>query len=261
MTTRDRRAKQEAAAVAEAKSKSFDDAAKEYIKARKAGWANAKHAAQWSATLKTYASPMIGRLPVSAIDTDLVLKVLQPIWQTKNETAHRVRGRIEAVWGWSKAHKYCSGDNPAEWGTLKHLLAERKNVHKVEHHPALPYAELPAFMRDLRKRYGIGPLALEFLVLTAARTGEVIGARWNEFDLAAKLWTVPAERMKADSEHQAPLSARAIAIVREMATIKSGEFVFPGAKRGKPLSNMALLTVLRRRESDGITVHGFRSCF
>ena len=210
--------------------------------------------------MQTYASPKFGKLPVSAIDTAMVMRVLEPIWSSKNETAHRVRGRIEAVLNWAKVHGYRSGENPALWrGHLDHLLPARGRVHKVEHHAALPYDELPDFMRDLRKRDGVAAKALQFAILTATRTSEVLNATCSEFDLDNKLWRIPAERMKGGREHRVPLCDRAVAIVQE--TVSSGEFVFPGAKRGRPLSNMAMLTTLRRMQRGDLTVHGFRSTF
>ena len=257
-----RRAEREAAAVAQAKSMSFDMAMEAYIDSHRAGWKSDKHAAQWKATLTAYASPVFGKLPVSAIDTGMVMRVLQPIWSSKNETAHRLRGRIEAVLSWAKAHGYRHGENPATWrGHLDHLLPARKKVHKVEHHAALPYAKQPAFMRALRKRFGVAALALEFAILTATRTSETLGAAWSEFELAEKLWSIRGERMKGGREHRVPLSDRAVAIVQEMQTVRHGDFVFPGAKRGKPLSNMAMLNTLKRIGRDDLTAHGFRSTF
>jgi integrase len=257
-----RRAEEEAAAIAEARSISFDSAVAQYIESHKAGWKSDKHAKQWQATLTAYASPVFGKLPVSAVDTGLVMRVLQPIWSTKTETASRVRGRIESVLSWAKVQGYRSGENPALWrGHLDHLLPARRKVRKVTHHAALPCAELPAFMRALRRRYGIAALALEFAILTATRTSETLNAAWAEFDLAHKLWIIPAKRMKADSEHRVPLCDRAIAIVEEMKTVRSGDYVFPGAKRRRPLSNMAMLVTLRRMERGDLTTHGFRATF
>jgi integrase len=257
-----RRAEQEATAIAEARSISFDKATEAYIESHRAGWKSDKHVGQWQATLSTYASPVFGRLPVSAIDTGMVMRVLQPIWASKNETAHRLRGRIEAVLGWARVHGYRSGENPAQWRNhLDHLLPKRAKVHKVEHHAALPYHQTPDFMRDLRERFGVAPLALEFTILCAVRTSETLNADWNEFDLDDKLWTIPPARMKGGREHRVPLCDRAVAIVREMQTVKSGEFVFPGARRGRPLSNMAMLTTLRRMKRGDLTTHGFRSTF
>jgi integrase len=257
-----RREAKQAVIVAEAKLKTFDECRDDYIEAHKAGWKNDKHAAQWKATLETYASSIFGSLPVKEVDTGLVMRVLSPIWASKNETAHRVRGRIESVLSWAKVHGYRRGGNPARWrGHIDQLLPKRSKVHKVEHHAALPYDEMPAFMRDLRKRDGVAALALEFAILTATRTSETLNAVYSEIDLKNKLWTIPAERMKGDREHRVPLSDRAVAIIEDMKTDKRGDFIFPGAKRGKPLSNMSMLTVLRRMKRGDLTSHGFRSSF
>ena len=207
-----------------------------YSAAHRTGWRNPKHAAQWPSTLQTYAYPVFGSLPVQAIDVRLVTKVLEPIWQEKPETASRVRGRIEAVLDWAKVRGYRDGENPAGWrGHLDKLLPARAKVRKVEHHPALPYAEMGDFVASLRQQEGVAARALEFLILTAARTGEVIAARWDEFDLAEKVWTVAADRMKAGKEHRVPLSPAAVAIIEQMdaARVNYHQFVFPG---GKPAS-------------------------
>jgi integrase len=259
-----RRAERLQARLDAAKARTFKECADGYIKAHRAGWRNGKHAAQWQATLATYAEPVIGNLSVQAIDTGLVLKVLEPIWAAKPETAGRVRGRIEAVLDWATAREYRRGENPARWrGHLDKLLPARGKVRKVEHHAALRYAELPAFLVELREQEGIAARALEFTILTAARTGETIGARWTELDLLDKIWRVPAERMKAGREHRVPLSARALAILEGMQAHRHGDdgFVFPGGKRGKPLSNMAFLMLLRRMDRGDLTAHGFRSSF
>ena len=205
-------------------------------------------------------------LPVQAVDTALVLKVLEPIWTTQPETACRLRGRIESILDFAKVRGYRDGENPARWrGHLDKLLPARSKVREVEHHAALPYAELPAFLASLREQEGIAARALEFPILTAARTGEVIGARWNEIDLLDKTWTVPAARMKAHREHRVPLSARALAILAEMQAARHSDaddaFVFPGGKAGKPLSNMAFLMLLRRMGRGDLTAHGFRATF
>jgi integrase len=201
---------------------------------------------------------------VQAIDTALVLKVLEPIWTTKPETASRVRGRMESILDWAKVRGYRAGENPARWrGHLDKLLPARSKVRRIEHHAALPYAELPGFLVSLRAQEGIAARALEFTILTAARTGEVIGARWDEMDVLDKTWTVPAARMKAAREHRVPLSERAVAILEEVRPLRLAEdgFVFPGAKFGRPLSNMAFLMLLRRMERADLTAHGFRSSF
>jgi integrase len=258
-----RRAKKRQEALEEAKTLTFKECAESYIKSHRAGWRNEKHAKQWEATLATHAEKIMG-LPVQAIDTGLVHKVLEPIWAHKPETAGRVRGRIEAVLDWAKVRGYRVGENPARWrGHLDKLLPAHGKVRKVEHHAALPYAELPGFLEALREQEGIAARALEFLVLTAARTGEVIGARWNEPDLLDKVWTVPAVRMKAGREHRVPLSPRAMTILEDMQAHRSGDdgFVFPGGKSGKPLSNMAFLMLLRRMDRGDLTAHGFRATF
>ena len=253
-----------------------------YIEAHRAGWRNAKHAAQWAATLASYAEPIIGTLPVRAVDTALVMKVLEqevrdapdgrpaPLWATRPETAARLRGRIESILDWARVRGYRDGENPARWrGHLDKLLPARAKVRKVEHHAALPYSELPDFMAALRAQDGIAARALEFAILTAARTGEVIGARWSEIDIGEKLWTIPPERMKAGKEHRVPLSVKAVTILNEMKPLAQASdgstdgsaFVFPGGKRGQPLSNMAFLMLLRRMKRGDLTTHGFRSSF
>jgi integrase len=222
-----------------AKAITFKQCGEDYIASHRAGWRNAKHKYQWSATLSAYAYPVIGALPVQAVDTGLVLKVLQPIWTAKPETAGRVRQRMESILDFAKVRGFRDGENPARWrGHLDKLLPARSRVRQVEHLAALPYAELPAFLASLRTREAVAARALEFLILTAARTGEVIGARWNEIDLLDKTWTVPAARMKAHREHRVPLSGRALAILNEMQASRHGDaFVFPGRKPGRALSN------------------------
>jgi integrase len=249
-----------------AKAITFKQCAENYVTAHRAGWRNGKHAAQWSATLATYAYPHIAALPVQAVDTGLVLKVLEPIWTAKPETASRLRGRLESILDFAKVRDYRDGENPARWrGHLDKLLPARSKVCEVEHHAALPYAELPGFLVTLREQEGIAARALEFAILTAARTGEVIGARWNEIDLLDKTWTLPATRMKARREHRVPLSARAFAILAEMQAARHGDasdgFAFPGRKPETPLSNMAFLMLLRRMGRSDLTAHGFRATF
>lgn len=259
----DRKTRQTIERLARQKILTFDECASAYIEANRAGWKNDKHAAQWENTLKTYASPIIGKLSVADIDTGLVLKVLEPIWTAKAETANRLRGRIEAVLGWATVRKYRTGDNPAAWRNhLDKVLPARSAVKRIENHPALPYCEIGAFVAALREQAGISARALEFTILTAARTNETIGATWQEFDLKAGVWTIPADRMKAKKEHRVPLSDRALELAKEMLPLKSNEAgaVFPSPK-GKPLSNMALLAVLKRMERYDLTVHGFRSTF
>ncbi|MFP3272229.1 MAG: integrase arm-type DNA-binding domain-containing protein [Paraburkholderia sp.] len=245
-----------------ARTKTFDECTTAYIKANRAGWKNEKHVAQWESTLATYASPFIGSLSVRDIDTAHIVSVLEPIWEAKPETASRVRGRVEAVLDWAKAHRYRDDENPARWkGHLDKVLPARTKVRKVRHHAALPYTEVAAFMKVLRVQEGLAARALELAVLTAARTSEVIGARRGEFDLEAGMWTVPAERMKAQRAHRVPLSAAAAGLVRRLLDEADTELLFPGGKKERPLSNMAMLTVLRRMKRNGLTVHGFRSTF
>lgn len=237
----------------------FDDCAAAYIEAHRGGWRNAKHAAQWLSTLSTYASPVIGALPVAEVDTDLVVKVLAPIWNTKNETATRLRGRIESILGWATVSKFRQGENPARWrGHLDNLLANPSKVAPVKNHPALPWRETAAFMAELRRREGFSARALEFAILTAARSGEVRGARWEDVDLDARLWTVPAERMKAGKEHRVPLSEASLSLLHGLS--RRDGLLFPGQKN-QPLSDMSLSAVLRRMGLTTITVHGFRSTF
>ena len=256
-----RRAERAQAKLDAAKAVTFAECADAYITAHKAGWRNPKHAAQWPATLATYVNPTFGELPVPAIDTALVTRVMEPIWTKKPETASRVRGRIESILDWATARGYRQGENPARWrGHLENLLPSRSKVRRVKHHAALPYSELSAFMLALRQQEGVAARALEFTILTAARTGEVIGARWGEINIAERLWSVPAERMKAGREHRVPLCGKALEIVEEMRAI-GGNFIFPGGKRGKPLSNMAMTMLLRRMGHGDQTVHGFRSTF
>jgi integrase len=249
--------------VAAARSMTFQACAEAYIAAHRDGWKNPKHAAQWPATLGTYVYPVFGDLAVAKVDTALVMRVLTPIWSEKTETASRVRGRIEAVLDWATVSGYRQGDNPARWkGHLDHLLPKPSKVAPVEHHEALDYRQIGAFMAELREQEGFAARALEFCVLTCSRTNEAIGARWEEFDLAERLWVVPPVRMKGGRrEHRVALSARALAIIEELAAIRSSPFVFPGQQDGRPLSNMAMLMLLRRMGRGQMTVHGFRSTF
>ena len=267
-----RRQNQIAAALANAKMMSFDQCAESYIAAHKAGWKNAKHGDQWTNTLTTYASPVFGHLPVAQIDTGLVVKCLAPIWESKTETASRVRGRIESVLGWATTSGYRTGENPARWkGHLENLLATISKTQRTKNHPSLPWPRIGGFMDALRARDGASARAVEFAILTACRSGEVRGARWAEFDVAGKLWTIPAERMKAKREHQVPLSAAALALLASLPKGSDDDVVFAGTK-GQPLSDMSLTGVIRRMNGDdkpvwsdangkGITVHGFRSSF
>jgi integrase len=240
----------------------FRDVAEDYLAANAAGWSNPKHKAQWGSTLATYAYPLIGAVPVAEVSTEHVLTVLRPIWHQKAETAVRLRGRIESILTAATVQKLRSGENPARWrGHLAELLPARSKVAPVEHHAALPFAELPTFFLRLQAADGLGARALELAILTAARTGEVLGATWAEIDLDKALWTIPAARMKAGREHRIPLSAPAAALLRKLATLREGEHVFAGQRAGKPLSNMALLMALRRMKRPDLTAHGFRSTF
>ena len=256
-----RRGRRQDEAVEAAKAITFSACAASYIDSHRAGWRNAKHAAQWTATLETYAYPMFGSLPVQAVDTNLVMQALEPIWAVKPETATRVRGRIESILDWATTRGYRRGENPARWkGHLQNLLPARSKVQRVEYHAALPFRDVPAFMIDLACRDAVAARALEFAILTAARTGEVIGATWAEIDLEARTWTAPAERMKGGREHRVPLSEPAVAILERILSLGDG-YVFPGARRGKPMSQMGMLMLLRRMGREDITAHGFRSSF
>ncbi len=238
----------------------FRECADRMIEAMRPSWRNAKHAAQWEMTLRDYAAPL-HRLPADKITTDDVLSVLKPLWNDKPETASRLRGRIERVLDGAKAQGLRSGENPARWrGHLDQLLPKRQRLTRG-HHAAMAHTDVPAFMADLQSRQSTAGSALEFAILTAARSGEVLGARWPEFDLERAVWTVPAERMKAGREHRVPLSRRALKIVKAMHETRNGDFVFPGQKPGNPLSVMALEMVLRRMKIKNVTVHGFRSAF
>jgi integrase len=238
----------------------FGECADRLIAAMRPSWRNGKHAAQWGMTLCEYAAPL-RRQPAHAITTDDVLSVLKPLWNEKPETASRFRGRIERVLDAAKAEGLRTGENSARWrGHLNQLLPKRQRLTRG-HHAAMSYADVPAFITDLQSRRATAAVALEFTILMAARSGEVLGARWDEFDLERAVWIVPAHRMKAGREHRVPLSARALKIVEALHQAEGGEFVFAGHKPGKPLSGMALEMVLRRMKIDDVTVHGFRSAF
>ncbi|UXB22755.1 integrase arm-type DNA-binding domain-containing protein [Stenotrophomonas maltophilia] len=248
-----------AAAVATASIPTFWEAATAYIAEREAGWTNPKHAGQWTSTLETYAKPVLGDLRVDRVDTDHILAVLRPIWTSKTETASRVRQRIEAVLDSVTVQKKRTGENPARWrGHLALILPKPTAVTKVENFAALPYAELPAFMAELRSRHGEAARALEFTILTAARTGMTLGASPREVDLAAGTWTVPWERMKGKVEHTIPLAWQALAIVGPRM---DRPLLFPTDLSNKVLSENAMLALLKRMGFGHITVHGFRSTF
>lgn len=255
-----------------ARAYTFKQCAQAYIESNKPGWRNAKHAAQWETSLETYAYPIIGPLPVQDIDVALALKVLEQkmpkwkgkkFWEATPETANRVRNRIECVLDWANAREYRRGENPARWrGHLENILPNRKKLKGVKHHAALPYKQIGDFLQTLRQQEGMGIDAFEFLILTAARTSEVTGARWQEFDLNKKVWTIPAERIKGGREHRVPLSTRALDILKQLSKPEDKDgFVFPGRSSHKPISKMGLISILNRMERRDITVHGFRSSF
>jgi integrase len=246
------------AKAAERAIPTFGECADEFIAAKQSEWRNEKHREQWAMTLTNYAAPL-RKLPVDVIDTAAILSVLKPIWQAKPETASRFRGRIEQVLDAAKAQGHRTGENPARWrGQLDKLLAKRQRLTRG-HHAAMAYADVPAFLVRVRERQAgsVTALALEFVILTAARSGEVLGACRPEIDVDAKVWTVPKERMKSGREHRVPLSARALDLLGEAKRARTGEFVFPGRGADRPLSGMAMKKVLL----DDVTVHGFRSAF
>jgi integrase len=244
-----------------ARTITFRQCAERYITAHRAGWRSAAHAAQWPATLSAYVYPTIGELPVGSIDTALVMQCLEPLWHRAPATAMRVRGRIEVILDWAKARDFRSGENPARWrGHLANLLPAHHKLQRHNHQPALPYAEAPTFMAELRRRDDIAARALEFAILTAARRNEIIGARWSEVDLNAKLWAVPAERMKSGRGHVAPLSDRAVEVLQSLDRVHGCDFAFPGAKLGRPIGTDTLMRLLRELRP-GVTMHGFRSTF
>jgi len=238
----------------------FDEAAKRCLANKTIEFRNKKHAAQWATTLSTYANPIIGKIPVSEIDLSHILQILEPIWLVKTETAKRVRGRIENVLNWATVSGYRTSENPARWkGHLDNILPKPGKVTKVKHHKALPREELGAFMQDLKQKTGTAAKALEFLILTATRSGEIRHAIWPEIDIKAGLWVIPAERMKAGKEHQVPLSKEAIKLLKALPVMKDDEHLFP-APRGGALSDMALSAVVRRMKAQAVP-HGFRSTF
>jgi integrase len=269
-----------AAAAVTAKTITFQKAAEKYIASHEVAWRNAKHRQQWTNTLKTYAYPIIGHLAARDIDTGLVMQILEPIWTIKPETAGRVRGRIERVLQWCKINGYREGWNPARWiENLDQLLPKLSKVRKVKHHPALPYEQMAAFMAELREQEGTAARALEFTILTAARSGESRGMPWEgELNTTNKVWSVPPHRMKGERQHRVPLTAAALAIIESMRETRRNEYVFPGDVKGEPLSDMALTEVIRRmneartkaglprwvdpkRGGRDVVPHGFRSTF
>ena len=267
-----------AAALSLAQARTFKDVSIEYIKTHEAGWKNVKHRAQWLSTLETYAFPLIGDTPVSDIDADAVERVLKPMWQTINETATRLRGRIEVILDFAKAKGWRSGDNPARWKeSIKHRLPNISRIRRTEHHPALPWQLVPAFIEALQIKEGMAAYALQLCILTATRSGEVRGAVWSEFDLEKKIWTIPASKMKAGSEHRIPLSEPALTVLKKMMPFAEGKdaLVFPSLRKKAKLSDMALSALVRgmnevkdgdtipwvANDSRPIVVHGFRSSF
>jgi integrase len=257
-----REAERQQARLEAAKAMTFDEAAKAYIEAHDPSWTNAKHRRDWRNTLATHASPIIGGLSVQSIDTGLVMKVIEPIWASKTETASRVRGRIESVLDWATVRGYRTGDNPARWrGHLENLLPAPNKVAKVRHHAAIDYAEMPAFMAFLHAQEGLGARCLELVVLTAVRSGEAIGARWNE--IKDGVWTIPAERMKGRQEHRVPLSREALAVLKKLAN-NGSEYVFPaadGRRHGSHVGPMVMFQTLRRMGRGDVTAHGMRAAF
>lgn len=255
-----RAAAQSALMAARGAETTFEQASKKFIEAKAHEWANAKHAAQWLATLSTYAFPVVGKLQVRDVTLAHVVKILEPIWTTKTETATRLRGRVENVLDWATVRGYRAGDNPARWkGHLDKVLPKPGKVTKVEHHSAVPVEQIGTFMSALRQQNGISAKALEFVVLTAARSGEVRGALWSEIDLPNKVWTIPGSRMKAGREHRVPLSAPTIALLNSLQRYEDNDLVFV-APRGGMLSDMSLTAVMRRMKVDAVP-HGFRSSF
>lgn len=256
----DGRAARSALAAARAAALTFEQCAVAYIAAKAPEWKNEKHGDQWRNTLSAYAYPVIGKLLVRDVQNPHILKILEPIWATKNETASRLRGRLESILDYATARKYRTGDNPARWsGHLDTMLAAPSKVQKKEHHAALPYTEVGAFMAALRQQAGMGARALEFAIITAARSGEVRGATWAEVDMDGATWTIPEGRMKAGKEHRIPLSSAALEILNALPRVDGCDLLFPNTK-GTPLSDMTLTAVLRRMGCP-VTAHGFRSTF
>lgn len=245
-----------------ATKRTFRQCAEAFIETKRHGWKNPKHTAQWGSTLETYAYPILGDLNIDEIDTPHIVSVLEPIWSTKPETASRVRSRMENILSWATVSKFRSGENPARWrGHLDHIFPASRKIAQVEHHAALPYRGVSDLMTRIKSRTGNGARALEFAVLTAARSGEVRGATWDEIDLENKVWVIPSNRMKARREHRVPLSDQAIALLSGIERREGNQLIFPGTKKNKPMSDMTLSAVLRRLEIANTTVHGFRSTF
>jgi integrase len=255
----ERDAQKAALAAATAKRVTFDYCATSYSRAHSPKW-SAKHAYQWSSAMTRFASPILGKLPVDVIDVGLVVKVLEPIWHERPETASRLRGGIESVLAWASVRGFRQGDNPARWTNhLEELLPSRRDILPVEHFAALAYREMPGLMARLRERNGVTERALEFLVLTASRSGEVLGAKWDEIDLAERVWAIPAERMKGRREHRVPLCARTVAILDDMKLCRRNGFVFPSERR-ENLGESPMRELLKRLGYKA-TIHGMRSAF
>ncbi|MCH9692770.1 MAG: integrase arm-type DNA-binding domain-containing protein [Gammaproteobacteria bacterium] len=260
-----RRTQQEQKAVAQSKNAKkvlFSNVSDDYIQAHRGGWKSVKHAQQWENTLKQYACPIIGDKTPCQIATEDILEILKPIWFEKPETASRVRNRVELVLDAAKARGLRKGENPARWrGHLDKLLPKRSKVRRVEHHSALPWAELPEFIQEISKREGLAFRAMELVILTATRTSEALGATWDEIDFKTKVWVIPDERMKAGKEHRVPLASPVVALLESLPRIDDNPHLFPGQRKGRSLSNMAMLMALRRMGRGDLTVHGFRSSF
>jgi len=243
-------------------SMTFEKCAASYISTNSPAWRNPKHRLQWERTLSRYAYPVIGEIPVSRVDTAMVMRAIEPIWLSKTETASRLRNRIELVLSWATVRGYRKGDNPARWqGHLDQLLPKRSKVQPTQHFQAMPYREIGDFMAELREIEGSVARAMEFTILCASRSSEVFGAKFSEVDLSAEVWTIPGSRMKAARDHRVPLSARAVEIIREMQNRATGDYLFPGRLGDQPLSSNALLALLKKRMNLKVTAHGFRSTF
>lgn len=266
-----KKSQQTAARLAAAKGTTFEACAKAYIEAHKASWRQERHAKQWDQALAKHAYPVFGKLPVQAVDTSLVVKALEPIWQKKTETAKRLRGRIECILDWAKVREYRQGENPARWrGHLENLLARPSKLIKVEHFAALPYTKVNGFLQTLDKQAGLGAQALKLVIFTACRSREVLESTWDEIDFENKIWTIPGERMKTGKEHRVPLTAPALAILKTLKKERDAytepdqepsRYVFPSPKGDAPISNVVMLALLKRMKRRDITVHGFRSSF
>lgn len=257
----ERRRLKAALIAAKAKTLTFDQAAQSVLAIKQQEFRNPKHTKQWEATLATYCSPVLGGLSVADIEIEHVLKVLQPIWTTKTETATRLRGRMETIFDWCQARGYRKAENPARWnGHLQQLLPRPSLIRKIEHFASLPYTELPAFISRLKSQHGLTPKALLFTILTAARSGEVRGAQWPEIDVKHRIWTVPPERMKAKREHRVPLSKPAIDLLTALPRLQTTNIMFPSTRKGDSLADTALLMVLRRMQVNAVP-HGFRATF